>query len=130
MQLALRHIPLLQLKLLGQSESVVQVEPHIGTGVGVGLGVGVGVGVIVGVGVGQIQVVEDVQLGLRHTPFEHVIPLVQFALVVQELPHWGTAVGVGVGEAATVNSIVQEVKCACGWDSGALGATGACVDVR
>lgn len=130
-QLGLRQAPLEQLIVTGQSESVIQAVPHIGTGVGVGVIVGVGLGVGVGVAVAQIQSASPVQLGFRQRPLKQVIPVPQLVPpVVHVLPQAGTGVGVGVGEETTVNSIVHEVKCACGCDSGAVGAIGACVEVR
>ncbi len=130
-QLGLRHAPLEHVIAAGHSLSAVHVPPHDGTGVGVGVIVGVGVGVGVGVAVGQTQVSEVVQLGFRQTPLTQLIPLPQFAVTEQVLPHAGTGVGVGVGDAATVNSSEHEtLLCACGCDSGAVGATGVCVAVR
>lgn len=129
-QLGFRHALSLQTILLGQSASLIQLVPHCGTGVGEGVGDGVGDGVAVG----QTHVDSPVQLGLRQTPVLQTIVDGHCALVVHVVLHCGTGVGLGVGVGvgggvpSTVNDIVHEVAPGC--DSGAVGATGVCVDVR
>ncbi len=73
-----------------------------------GIGVLWAIGVTVAAGVGlavaweQVQLVEDVQSGLRQKPPEQMFPEAQLLFVVQEASHTpgaGVAVGAGVGEA-------------------------------
>lgn len=78
-QLGLRHSPLLQIMLLGQSLLKLQLLPHCAIGVAVGVGVGVAVA--------QTQLLLLVQLGLRHSPLLQIIVDGQSEFVRHELPH-------------------------------------------
>jgi hypothetical protein len=64
----------------------------------------------VGVAVAQIQFVEVVQDAFLHTPVEQVIFVGQLALVVQVVPHCGTAVAVAVAVGVAVAVAVAQIQ--------------------
>lgn len=131
-----RHLPEAQIKSDGHWSFVEQSVLHAGPGVGLG------------VGVGQTQLSESVQDGLRHVPAEQVMVVGQSLSDKHVLLHCGTGVGVGVGlgvgvgdavgvgvglsDGGGVPAIVKESVqlVAAGCDSGAVGASGCCTEVR